>query len=1028
MYVKIKLQWLKVMVVGIVSLGFVANVHAQSTVTGTVTDQEDDSPLPGVNIILEGTTTGTTTNMDGEYEIDVPNLNETLEFSFVGYMRQTVSIDGRSVVNVEMQPGTVVGEEMVVTAFGIERETRGLTFSTQDIEVEDITKAREMNIVNSLQGKVAGLVINTSGTGVGSSSRVVLRGNRSISGDSQPLYVVDGVPVRGGISNMSPDEIATIDVLKGPNAAALYGSAAQNGAIVVTTHTGNRNETTFSLSNTFMMDSPMIGYQYQNEYGQGSGGSYLPSSEFSWGPRMEGQMVDHWSPNSELSGTQLEFSPQPNNVSDAFQTGYNQSTNLIARLGGENTSSVFSYTLTNGQGVLPGNELGRHNLSARINSDLTDRISLDGRVAYTRQSINNQLSIGGNFRNPSRHIYRMPRNMATDVISNFEYTTPQGENRQHFWNPGSNGGANPYWTLNRNLKEHNLDRVTSMASVTYDFADNLSLMVRGAYDVTNADNETRLYNDTYIVANFGSYEQGRSNSNQFNGDFILTYNDNIMEDWDFNINFGGNLKRSRNSSLNSNTGPSLIVPNFFTLSNTLNPGTSHSIGSPSDIQSLYSFGQISWRNSIFLDITGRNDWSSTLPADNRSYFYPSVGLSAILNDLFAMPEAISLARFRASYAQVGSSAGAFQLTRSASLAAGGNHGFVSLSGTLPNENLRPEMTNAYETGIDLRFYEGRLGLDLTVYQTNTTDQLFTIALPVGSGASQFYTNGGDVENKGLEILVTGNPVQTQDFRWDLSTNFGLNRNMVVEIDDERPRLTIGSDFLRETVIEEGEPFGQIYSRGFERDDQGRVLIGSDGMPLLTPGKTVQVANINPDFMAGLSNSFSYKDFTASFLIDHRQGGTMASFTQAVIYADGVTKQTLVGREGGAVFGTDIFEDETAVMESDGSPNTTAVNAEDFWRGVGGRNAPIGEAFVDSATNTRLRELTIGYNLPQSLISGLGIRGANFSLVGRNLFFIYKASDNLDPDHMFGTGPGGEGYDSFNPPTARSFGANLNIDF
>lgn len=1025
MHVK-KLQCLMVIVVSLLLLGF-NNVLAQ-TVTGLVTDDEGMA-MPGVNITLEGTTTGTTTDADGNYELDVPSLNENLVFSFVGYVTQTIAINGRTEINIEMAPQVVMGDEMIVTAFGIEREARGLTFSTEGISGEEFTQAREMNVVNSLQGKVAGLSINRSSSGVGAPSRVVLRGNRSISGDSQPLYIIDGVPVRGGIEDMSPDVIESIEVLKGPNAAALYGSAAQNGAIVVSTHTGTRNETNFSLNNTFMFDVPNIGYEYQDEFGQGSGGIYNSGSEFSWGPSLDGQSVAHWSPDPELAGSQLNFSPQPDNVSDFFQTGFNQATNLTASIGGDKTTTVFSYTLTNGEGIVPGNELSRHNVSARVNSALTDRLTLDGRVAYTNQSIDNMLFMGENFANPIRHAYRLPRNISTSEMSDFEYTTPQGTDLQHFWNPGSNGGANPYWTINRNLNENTRERITTMASLTYSFADNISLMVRGAYDGSNNKREVKFYNDTYIIANFGEYQRSSSDAFEWNGDVLLSYTESFLNDWTVDLNAGGNIQNRRNSSIYSDTGAGLIIPNFFTLSNTQLPSTSHSIGNPRDTHSLYSFGQLSWRNSIYLDLTARNDWSSTLPADNRSYFYPSVGLSAILSDLISMPEAVSLARLRLSYAEVGASTDAFQLNRSATLVAGGFNGFVSLGSVLPNENLRPELTKAYEAGVDLRFYGGRLGLDITAYQTNTTDQLFTVALPVGSGASQFFTNGGDVENKGIEILLSGRPVETSNFSWNLNANFGLNRNTVVAINDERPRLTIASDFLRDMVIEEGKPFGQVYSRGFERDEQGRVLIGDDGIPLVTNGKTVAVANLSPDWSLGITSSFSYKNLTGSFLIDHRQGGSISSLTNAILFADGVTKQTLPGRDGtDIIFGDNFFSGESAVMASDGSPNTTAANPEDFWRTLGGRNAPVGEAFVEDATNTRMREITIGYNIPRSFLSGLGITGANFSLVGRNLFFLYKASENLDPDQMVGTTPGAEGFESFTPPSTRSFGASLKLDF
>lgn len=1014
---------------------FATSVQAQQ-VSGTVTNAETGESMPGVTVVVEGTNIGTATNVDGNYQLNVPSLDETLVFSFVGYQTQTVAIDGRTTVNMELTPFVIVGEEMLVTAFGIERAARSITFSTQDVQVQSIAEAREINVVNSLQGRVAGMSVTRSSAGVGASSRVVLRGDRSLTGDSQPLYILDGVPIRGSIEDLSPDDIESINVLKGPNAAALYGSAAQNGAVVITTRRGQAGVVQVSLSNTFTVERPILPIEFQNVYGQGSGGEYDRTADTSWGPEMDGRTVEHWTPDPSRAGETYSFLPQPNNVRDVMQTGFTNATNLSANIGGERTQTMFSYTFTDAQGITRGNDLERHNVSLRITSQLTDRLSADSRLSYMRQDIDDWLQQGENLRNPYRQTYRLPRNMSTEQLRQYEWIDDTGAIRHNFVGVGGSGtGVNPYWTINNMNRTDTRERVIALASLTYNLTENLSLMGRAAYDGRQNSWERRDMNESFGSIMAGWYQVNENNSLEFNSDFLLSYTEDLTPDWSLSANVGGNYKQRRNTSFTANTGDGLIVPNFFTLSNTSLASVSRSIGSPMDIASLYSFGEIGWRDAIYLDLSGRFDWSSTLPADNRRFFYPSGGLSVILSDLIPdFPEFFSFARVRGSWARVGNSAPPFMLNRSAQFISGGKAGFLQLSSTLPNERLVPEETESFEIGTDLRFFEGRLGLDLTLYLTNTRNQLFTVALPVGSGAAEFFTNGGDVENKGIEIMLKSTPVQSAAFNWDMDVSFGLNRNMVVAIDDERPRLTISTDFLRAFRIEEGRPFGEVYSRGFLRIDDpddpnyGAVIVDGNGVPRVEPGLNVRVANYNPDWLGGITNTFNYRNVSLSFLIDHRQGGSITSITNAIIDADGVTKRTLQGRDGGLIFGQNFFAHETAV-DDDGNPNTIETDAETFWRGLGGRNTPVGEAFVESATNTRLRELTLGYNLPQSLLEGIGgISNVKVSVVGRNLFFFYRESDRLDPDNMPGTSPSVEGFDSFSPPTSRSFGANIRIDF
>jgi TonB-linked SusC/RagA family outer membrane protein len=959
-------------------------IAQERTVTGTVTDSDAAAPLPGVSVLVKGTSTGTITDMDGQYSISVPASATTLVFSYLGYGRQELIIGNSNMLNVSLKAEASALSEVVVTAFGLEREKKSLTYTVQDVGTRELTEAREMNVMNSLSGKVAGLSINRGGSGVGSPTRVILRGNRSISGDSQPLYIVDGVPARG-IENLNPDDIESINVLKGPNAAALYGSRANNGAIVVNTKRGKQGFNV-SLNTSYMFDDPLLLTNYQDVYGQGSGGVYSPASEFSWGPKMDGQQVAQWSRIEGKAGTNYPFSPQPNNIRDFFQTGHTMATTLAVNGGTERSQTYFSYTYSDAVGVVPGNELKRHSLNLRLTNKLTDKLTLDSKINYIRQDIDQPLPEDENYANPTRHIYRLPRNIRTEDISQFEYVNAAGLLRQNYFNPGSNGGANPYWAENRNLRTSALDRMIAFTSLNYQLAEGLSVLARVALDRSFGGSTNREYNDSYIIADNGRFSVGTSEAMEINTDFLISYEKSLNQDWAFNVNLGGNARKDRNTGLSSNTGPQLIVPNFFALGNTPQVASSYNIGSPRDVNSLYAFTQVAWKNAVFLDVTARNDWSSTLPKDNWSFFYPSVGLNAVISDLVEVPTWLTFAKVRGSFAEVGNDTSPFQLQRQATFAAGGRNGYLSLATTLPNANLLPETTQSIELGADFRFVDNKVGLDFTYYKTNSFNQLFTVGLPVGSGASQFFTNGGNVQNEGIEAVITLTPIRKADFEWSITSNFARNISLVKEINDERPSVEIGGSFLTRFRIEEGSQFGEVYSRGYLRDDQGRVIIGANGIPRTTPGFTVRVANFNPIWLGGIQNSFNYKNFRANFTIDFRQGGSITSFTNAIIYADGLTEETLQGRDGGLIFGQNFMSHETAVKES-GEPNNIPITAEQFWVNMGGRNAPIGEVFTVSATNVRMREAVIGYNIPAKKLEGLPINSVSINFVARNLFFL-----------------------------------------
>ncbi len=990
-------------------------------VSGTVTDSSDGSPLPGVSIVVQGTTNGTQTDFDGNYTMSV-NTGDVLVFSFVGMGTQTITVGASNSINVQMQEDASQLEEVVVTALGVKRQKKSLTYATQQVETAGIDEARpQQNLVNSLSGRVAGLSIQRSGNGVSGASKVLLRGNRSIAGSSQPLYIVDGVPLGGDISDLSPDDIASINVLKGANAAALYGARANNGAIIITTKSGSEDRVSVDLNTTLTTETGNILFDYQNQFGQGSGGTYNPASLGSWGPALDGSLVANWSPSPDITAD-IPYAPQPDNVDDFMQTGFSIANNISIRSGSERNQTFFGYTNENRKGIVPGNELKRHNISLKVDNKLIeDKLILSARINYIRTAIDNQLDTGEAFSNPWRHAYRLPRNIRTQDVEVFQYIDAGGNVRQNYWDPGNNGGANPYWTINKNLKEIISNRVIGFASLTYNFTEDFSLLVRTAADQGSETREDRLHNDSYIIADNGNYSTQNSTGLEWNSDFLLSFTKDINEDFAFNINAGGNHRQANDKFVSTNNG-GLNAANIFAISNASNLTASQDINRKK-VNSLYAFGQVSYSDAVFLDLTYRSDWSSTLPLDNNRFDYYSAGVSAVISDLTTLPDFFSYLKLRGSYAEVGNDTDPFRLTRIASLQPGG---FIQLGTVLPNPDLKPERTKSTEFGFDARFLDSRLGLDFTYYKTNSIDQLFGQQVPTGSGVATRFINGADIQNKGLELILTANPVRTADFNWNITVNFTKNDSEVLKLAEGLETLSFGGDFFRRFELNVGDPWGNVYSRGFARNDQGQVLVAADGTPEITSGQDVLIGNFNPDWLGGINNNFSYRNFSFGFLIDIRQGGTVGSFTNAILASDGALTKTLQGRDGSLVFGENIFSG-LDVVQADGSPNNLQVAAEQFWAKVGGRNSPVGEAFVEDASNIRMREVTLGYALSQDILSRTPFKHAKISLVGRNLFFISNKA-SIDPEVITNTATSADGFESFAPPATRSLGLNLKIGF
>ncbi|MGB3851194.1 MAG: SusC/RagA family TonB-linked outer membrane protein [Tunicatimonas sp.] len=1019
----------------IVLLLIVGVTYAQDqTVSGTVTAADDGSALPGVNVLVQGTTIGTITDVEGAYRLTVPEDATTLTFSFVGYEGQTVDIDGRSQINLQLDSDINQLEDVVVTALGITKEKRTLTYSTQDVESQGLEEARTLNITEGLSGKVAGIAITTTGAGVGAPTKVVLRGNRSLQPNgSQPLYVVDGIPMGGDISNISPSDIADISILKGGNAAALYGSRANNGAIVITTKSGADTPEGISadLRFNYQANTPILLTEYQNEYGQGSAGRYAEGSTTSWGPRMTGQTVPHWSNDPEylesLGGT-YTLAPQSNNVRDFFQVGHTIATSLGVSVNRDNTRAHFNYTNSNGRGIIPGNDLNSHYLNLRFSTDLIpDKLVIDAKANYIRDDFSNVLAAGEGFDNPLRYAYVLPRNIRTQDMERYEFVNAAGQTRQHFYNPNDNGTGNPYWTINNVLRPRIRERVLGLVSLKYQITDDLYILGRTGIDKRNTQEEFIRFVDTYTVAPGGSYEKSYSADLEWNSDVLLNFDKDLSTNFSLNLSAGANLRQASFDQLGGN-GLNFSVENLFALGNTLEPRPTEEFAQREQ-QSVYAFGEVGFKNAIFLSGSVRNDWSSTLPEENRSYFYPSVGLTAVVSDLVNFPSAISFFKLRGSYAEVGNDTGPYRLSQQANVIAGA----IFLDGTLPLASLLPERTTTWEAGLDARLFDDNVRLDFTYYQSNTFDQLFAANAPRASGITRIFLNGANIQNTGVEIVLGVTPVSTPNFSWDLNANFARNVSEVLEISGSDSVLIQGGGFLEEYRIEAGQPFGNQYSRGFQRDGAGNVLVDVDGLPLVTPGKSVQIANFQPDWLMGISNTFNYKGISLRALIDFRQGGQVAVFTEAIMADAGLIDYTAQGRDGTLVFGQNVFANENAVLvDEDGNPTTTPnnieVDAERFWGRIGGRNAPAGEAFVRDASNIRLRELALGYALPEGITSRLPFRTASVSLVGRNLFFFSNKTKYFDPEAVQSVDNSAEGLNSFAPPTTRSFGVSLNFGF
>ncbi|WP_316812638.1 SusC/RagA family TonB-linked outer membrane protein [Pedobacter heparinus] len=1005
---------------------------ALAQVKGSVVD-EMQLPLPGVTVTVKNTKTVTTTDPNGAFTIKAPSA-ATLVFSYIGYIQQEKQVNG-STLRIVLISDSKALNEVVVTALGITKEKKTLVYSTQTVSTDELTKARELNVVNSLSGKVAGLDVVRSSSGLGGSSRITLRGDRSISGNNQALMVVDGVPIDNsgaqatrvndgrdagdGASSINPDDIESINVLKGASATALYGSRASNGAIIITTKKGKqRKGVGISYTGGLQIEQPIFLQKFQTEYGQGASGIFSASGEQSWGPKLDGRMVPTWSKDPADAGKTNAYVAHPNNYKDFYNNGTNLVNSIALNAGTEQAQVYFSYTNTDATGIVDNNKLKRHNFNLRASGKLGERFTADIKATYLNQDIKNRPAVGGSSDNPNFSIYRVPINIAPEDLLNYDYVTGSGFLRQNYWNPGATAAANPYWAKNRNLADEERNRLTGFAALTYKISASLNVMLRSGVDRYTDDGEFKWYNDTYIIAPLGNYQLSKRDVSEINHDFLFSYNKTLSPDFTLSANFGGNIQKNNivTTGIRNN---SLIIENLFTVGNTNGSTPTRSIYEK-EKQALYATADLSYKNYLTLTATGRNDWSSTLPKENNSYFFPSVGLSALVSEMFKLPDFISFAKLRGSFAQTGNDADPYNLSQTYTSFQGGNSVTIGRDATKPIPGLKPELTTAQEFGLETKFFNNRLGLDFTWYNSNSKNQLLAVTLPAGSGWSGQYINAGNIKNDGIELTLNGTPVKTKDFKWDITVNYAKNNNKVLEISPTLNEflLTTGGDFMNTVKIVKGKPFGELYSRGYVRNANGQITVDANGLPVISGAQDVYVGNTRPDWMGSVVNRFSYKNFFTSFVISARMGGVVSSFTNANIYADGVAAKTAENRDGFIFDG--VFANGTA--------NNKMITAEQYWKKVGGRNTPAGEVFTYDASNIRLREFVLGYNLSGKLLNGKPFQSASISVTGRNLFFLLNRADGFDPEQVIGSGNATVGIEAFSPPTTRSFGVSLNLTF
>ncbi|MCZ4245828.1 SusC/RagA family TonB-linked outer membrane protein [Pedobacter punctiformis] len=1044
---------------------FSLSARGQGKLSGSVTDKADGLPIPGVSIRVEGKNTGAITDTNGQFSIQAAS-GDVLSISYIGYQTQTFKINNAGKIQIALEQAKNNLQEVVITALGINKEKKSLGYAIQEVKGSDLAEAKESNLVNALAGKVAGVNITNSQGNMGS-SRIVIRGETSISGNNQPLFVVDGVPVdnsqlgAGGsrdfanaISDINSEDIETISVLKGPNAAALYGSRAANGVIIIKTKSGKRGKaSSISINSSTTFEDLLVLPEYQDVFGQGSNGefSYVNGKDKgvndgvdeSWGPKMDGRLIPQFNSN----GVAVPFVPHPNNVRDFFETGHTLNNGVSFTGGGDAYNYRFSYNNSAQKGVIPNSELNKNSFGLNTSFDLLPKLKLDLSANYVRTSSDNLPGAGGK-RSTSTMLQFLWFGRQVDVGALKNYIGADGQ--PFNWN--NSYYSNPYFIAYENTVAQRRDRLIGTVGLTYQINSTLKANFHTGNDYYNDRRKLKVAYGTNGTP-LGSYQEVGYTVNENNTEASLSFNKHLNKDFNLDVLAGGNL-RSKFNEENNQTAQNLAVAGIYTLKNSRDPLISSNSFGKLKVYSVFSSAQLGFRDYAYLNVTARNDWSSTLPAKNNSYFYPSVNGSLILSEAFDWKsDVLTFAKLRGGWSRVGKDTDPYQLLNTYSFnPVFGSYPLLSLTDRYLNPDLKPEYTNSSEIGFELAFLKSRIRLDVSAYNTNSFNQIFNADVSSGTGFSQKLINAGRINNKGVEVQLGLTPVkQTGGLQWDVNVNYSLNRSKVVELDPEGnfQNVILGSGGVQ-VLASVGQPYGTLFGTTYLRNANGDILVNSSGYAQVDPTKHV-LGVYTPKWIGSINNDFSYKGFTLGFLVDAKVGGLIYSGTHATGFTTGVLAETLPGRDeehGGLPYyypgnnktlaavqlsshsstapgAATVYHDGVIFdgVRADGSKNTSVLSAQQYYKAI----ANVNEAHVFSATAIRLREVSLGYNLPKNLISKVGLTNARFTLIGRNLWIIHKNVPNIDPETAFAT-DNAQGLESLQLPTTRSYGFSLNLTF
>ena len=1034
----------RLLLLAVVLIPMTLSAQEMRTVTGTVTQQETNQPFPGVEVGVKGTRILAVTDAQGFYTLRVPAGAETLVASYLGYRSVEMAVAAR--VDVEMSQEALGIEGLTVTALGVKREKRSLGYSIQDISGSDIYEVPEINIVNSLKGNIAGVQITAAGP-TGGSARIVIRGASSISGNNQPLFIIDGIPIDnssgrnrgfGGIdygnaaSDIDPANIEAISVLKGPNAAALYGSRAAAGAVVITTKSGRGSAgggTGVTASMSLTMEEPLRLPDYQDEYGQGlfgefqfvdgAGAGLWDFVDESWGPKLDGRLID------QFTGPQQPWVANPNNVRDFFRTGATLNTNVAISRAGESSNVRLSISDMELRGMSPGNHMQRINVALKGGASLTDRLSAEASLNYIDQNVNNRPGTGYDEDNPMQSFIWFGRQVDMEPLRNFECqgsepTACIQDGGQYNWN--YNYHNNPFWEALVNTNGDERDRLLGHLNVNYQLNDWVTASARVGRD-WNRDHRKRVIAPHSLDDNGqGSFEEETLYTSETNIDVLMNATRQLASDLTLDVTAGANNRTNKFESSGVAVSK-LTVPGIYTIDNAAATPDPFDFISKKEVRSVYGSVTLNYGGYWNVDVTGRNDWSSTLPDENKSYFYPSVSSAFVFTDAFNMQSGfLSSGKVRGSWTRVGNDAAPYQLASvfGSNLAWGGAPMFA-VPNELPNASLKPEETTAWEVGADLGFFNERLGFVLTYYKRKTADQILGVEISRTSGFQRQVLNAGEVENKGWELLLRATPVELDNgFSWDMTVNWSKNNSQVTELFGDLETLVLGRYWFLNIEARLDEPYGAFFGYDYLRNDNGDLLLTAGGMPQRDPVRKV-IGNYNPDWIAGVQNRFSWGPVDVSVLFDGQSGGDVFSVTNWFGEYAGVLESSLRGREVD-------FCDPGIVVDGilpDGSRNGDGTNQVNVCpQSFFGRNYGINTASIDDASYIKLRELRIGYEIPSAWVDAIGFRGGNLSLIGRNLM-LWSRVENIDPETAFDAS-NSQGIEFGQFPTARSIGFSLSL--